>query len=97
MFHVSDYPDDLANPLFLVVGRKSRLDKFADDVFARKKFLRETIVDDHDRRRVQLIALIEDPALPNWDAHRLEVIGRDDSHRGPGALALGQRMFLVVE
>ena len=86
MFHVPNYADDLADLFATVVGREPRLDAFADDVFAREIFLSEAFVHDHDRRRVQLVALIENAALANGDAHGLEVIGRDDSHRRPGPL-----------
>src|SRR5438045_2255481 len=57
---------------------EARLNAFADCVFARKKFLRKTLVHDHDRRGIELIALIEDAALAKRNARSLEIIGADD-------------------
>src|SRR5205807_10157526 len=97
MLHVPDEPDDLADFFSVIVSGKPRLDPFSDDVLSGEIFLRETLVYDHDGSGVEPITLIENTASPDGDAHRLEIIRRDDSNRSGRSLALGERTLLDIK
>src|SRR3954469_18573060 len=97
MFHVSDQADDLAHLFAAIVRRKSGLDAFSDHVLTREIFLGETLVHDHDRSRSELIALVENAAGADRNAHGFEVIGRDDANGSGRTLPLWQRMICRVE
>src|SRR4029077_6416028 len=97
MHHVPGDPDDLADFLSVIISGKPRLDPLSDHVLSGEIFLRKALVYDHDRRRCELITLIEDAALPDRNAHRLEIIGRDDSNRCDWSLALGERTLFDIK
>src|SRR5947209_183048 len=97
MLHVAHQPDDLADLFSVIVSGKLRLDPFPDHVLSGEIFLREALVYDHDRSGVEPITLIEDTALPDRDAHRLEIIRRDDVDGGDRSLAFGQGTLFDVE
>src|SRR5256714_15378253 len=97
MFHIADYADDFAHLFAFIVGAEAGLDAFSQHVLIGKELVCETFVHDHDRRGIHSIVLIEHTASPQRDAHRFEIIGRDDPHRRAVLLTVRQRMFFHVE
>ena len=60
MLHIANDADDLAHFFRTRFRGETRLNAFAERVFTREEFLRETLVYDHHRLRMELIALIKE-------------------------------------
>ena len=97
MLHVADNANDGAHERFLVADAPARFDVFADRILAREKLLDELLVHDHHRQRFELVGLLETTALPNGNAHGLEIIRAHDPHRAVRLLSFGRGMFLDVK
>ena len=86
MLHVADDPDDRdAN---LEVGHP---DSFADRILAGPHRPRERLIDDGDRRRLQIVAVGEIASLQQRNLHRAEVVRRHDVLTRPRLRAGGNR------
>src|SRR4029077_3335103 len=79
VFHVSNNTDDLPNLFGIIVGGEARGDSLADHVLAGEKPGGKTLVHNHNRRRFELIRLVENAPPFQWDAHSLEIVGTDDA------------------
>src|SRR5689334_25391945 len=97
MLYVADQADDFTHLLAGIVSGKTRLNSFADHILPGKKLSCETFIHDHNRRRVELVRLIEAATLPERNCHGLEIVGADDSNWGAGTLPFRKRMLFAVE
>src|SRR5205085_9641256 len=76
VLHVFDDPDDLHPRSFLHWTIKANA--LADRALARPVFARESLIDDHNRRRARFVLLGKAAALNDRNAYRAEIFRRAD-------------------
>ncbi len=98
MLHVPHHTDDLA-PRGSAAGSISgaRLQPFAQRLFAMEEFLDESLVYDHDLRRVHSVRVGEIPPFEQRSLHGMEVVRRDRRKVRLRLLPFGNRPLRVLE
>src|ERR1700751_4403321 len=97
MSHVPNNADNFTHPGLVIADAPAGLDAFADYILPRKKFLDEALIHYDDRKRVKLVRFLENSALHERDAHRVEIIQPGDSNRSVISLSFRQWMLFHVE
>ena len=86
MLCVADYANDRSQGTI-----RDELDLLAKRILARPIPLRHELIDNDDRRRINLILVVEEPALEERDAERCKVVGHRRIEHDFGFLAFGWR------